>query len=228
MKPLIRWLLGLAVLTTARLTLAQPAALYHQAWPWPGSDLKSLSSFGWFHLLPAAGFVGNYEEPSANDADANESLPSSVIYFGAEKAGTGFFYTTNGTAVKSGGPTFIAIEPAACSNLTFTVETQHSWQGTNLICRFAVQSGGGGYAAAGHELESFVQDAASGSFQKTSLVFNPQAKNWTRLDPATATLGAPAAADLAGRITGVGIFVKLTGGGSWDFNRFTVTAARLK
>lgn len=228
MKPLIRLLVGLAVLTTARLTLAQSAALYHQEWPWPGGDLKSLASFGWFHVIPASGFVGNYEEPSANDADANESLPFSAIYFGAEKAGTGFFYTTNGSVVKSGGSTFIAMDPAACSNLTFTVETQHSWQGTNLVCHFAVQSGGGWYAATGHELESFVQDAASGSFQKTSLVFNPQAKNWTRLDPATATLGAPAAVDLSGRITGVGIFVKLTGGGSWDFNQFTVTATRLK
>ena len=141
-KPFFSLLAAVVIGTMPMIAVAQNFSLYRQDWPWSGADLKSLAAFGWTQVLPASGFAGNYEEPNATDAESNESLPATAVYFGAKKAGPGFFYTTNGAAAKSGQTNFAAIEISSCSNLTFTVEAQQGWQGTNLVCHFAVQAGG--------------------------------------------------------------------------------------
>lgn len=214
-------ILFFALVLVARVSAAD---FYQQDWSWAGSDKKSLADYGWSQVLPPSGFVGNYEEASANENESNDSLPTSAIYFGGEKAATGFFYITNGAAAKSGGAVFKSIDLKACLNLTFTIEAQHSWQGTNLTGYFAIQSGDAWYVATNHPIAAFAQDAASGTFQKFSLVFNSHAVDWTSLNPVTATLGKPADADISSSITGVGVFMKLTDGGSWDFNKFTITS----
>jgi hypothetical protein len=214
-------------LATLPVVQAQTVNLYRQDWAWSGSNATSLVAYGWYHALPPSGFIGNYEEAGAADANSNESLPPTAVFIGAEKAGTGFFYTTNSAgAAKLGDAAFRSIDPTIYSNLTFSIQTQHSWQGTNLASYFAVETGGRWYVATNHPMATYAQDSASGSFEKASLVYNPSARNWTGLTLNATNqvlLGAPAPNDLSGRITGVGVFVRMAGGGSWDFNNFLVT-----
>ena len=106
-----------------------------------GSGL-TLAQVGWSQVLATSGSAGIYPQANSVDVNTGESLPPSAAYFYGT-SGKGIFYTTNGAGNgTSGDSAFTNINPALYSNLTFSVETQYSTQGTNVSSAFAVQVGG--------------------------------------------------------------------------------------
>ena len=75
-------------------------------------------------------------------------------------------------------------------------------------------------------MTAYVEDRASANFSMTSLVYNPVASDWIDLTigGSSVTLGQGASANLSGPITGIGVVVKVTSSGSWDFNDLLIRA----
>jgi arabinogalactan endo-1,4-beta-galactosidase len=212
------------------LTPAQPANLYQEdfgAVAGAGASL-TLAQVGWSQVLPSSGApsAGIYYAANSVDVNAGQSLPSSAAYFYGGASGSGILYTTNGAGSGTAGDSaFTSIDPALYSNLTFSVETQQSYRGTNVSSYFAVQVGGAWYVST-TPMTAYVESTASANYSLTSLVYNPIASNWTNLTigASSITLGQRASANLSGPITGIGIVAALTGAGSWDYNNLLIRA----
>ena len=189
-------------------------------------EATALPDVGWTQILVPGGYGGVYITANAEDANTGQSLPSSTAYFGSDNAGTGFFYTTNGAGSGTFGESaFNSIDPALYPNLTFSIETQQSYQGTNVSSWFAVQVGGSWYVSM-TPMTAYVEGAVSADFSLASLAFNPLASSWNNLTigSGSVTVGNPASANLSGPITGVGVVVNVgSDGGSWDYNNFLIT-----
>ncbi len=213
-------------LTFATSAQGQPTYLYQEDFgATQGGDL-TLAQVGWNQVLGSGGYAGIYPQPNAVNVSTDQSLPASAVYFGASTSGTGIFYTTNGAGSGTyGDSSFTSINPALYSNLTFSVETQQSYRGSNVSSYFAVQVGGAWYASTS-PMTAYVETSSSANFSMTSLVYNPVASDWTDLtiSGSSVTLGQGASANLSGPITGIGVVVKVTSSGSWDFNDLLIRA----
>jgi hypothetical protein len=75
-------------------------------------------------------------------------------------------------------------------------------------------------------MTAYVETSSSADFSMTSLVYSPIASGWTDLTigGSSVTLGQGASANLSGPITGIGIAVKVTSTGSWDYNDILIRA----
>lgn len=216
-------LASIALSATVTLASAQTAILYQQDWGTTNGG-TSLAAVGWSQVLPPAGFSGMYTQSGAHDGATAQTLPTSTLYFGGNNAGTGVYYTTNGAGSGTGGDSaFTSIDPTLYTNLNISLESQWSWQGGNLSCWFAVQVGGSWYVATNQPLTT-AQHSASPTFYLSSITYNPAASNWNTLTISSGAVGGPAPGNLSGPITGIGVVVALTGGGSWDYNNFLITS----
>ena len=204
----------------------QPAYLYQEDFgAVQGGDL-TLAQVGWHQVLGSGGYAGIYPQANAVNVNTGQSLPASAAYFGAGSTGTGIFYTTNGAGGGTDGDSsFTSIDPTLYSNLTFSVETQQSYRGSNVSSYFAVQVGGAWYMST-NPMTAYVETSSSADFSMTSLVYSPIASGWTDLTigGSSVTLGQGASANLSGPITGIGIAVKVTSTGSWDYNDILIRA----
>ncbi|MGD0813866.1 MAG: glycosyl hydrolase 53 family protein [Verrucomicrobiota bacterium] len=205
---------------------AQPTNLYQEDFgAVQGGDL-TLAQVGWNQVLGSGGYAGIYPQLNAVDAYTAQSLPASAAYFGASSSGTGIFYTTNGAGSGTAGDSaFTSIDPTLYSNLTFSVETQQSYKGSNVTSYFAVQVGGAWYMSTS-PMTAYVETSSSADFSMTTLVYSPIASNWTDLtiSGSSVTLGQGASANLSGPITGIGIVARVTTTGSWDYNDILIRA----
>jgi arabinogalactan endo-1,4-beta-galactosidase len=187
----------------------------------------TLAEVGWNQVLGSGGYGGIYAQPNAIDVSTGQSLPASAAYFGGSSSGTGIFYTTNGAGSgTSGTSAFTSIDPTLYSNLTFSVETQESYQGGNVTSSFAVQVGGAWYVST-NKITPYVESQGGTNFLLTSLMYNPIASGWNQLTigGSSVTVGSEASSNLSGPITGIGIVVKVaSGGGSWDYSDLLIKA----
>jgi hypothetical protein len=71
-----------------------------------------------------------------------------------------------------------------------------------------------------------MEGGASQYFTLTSLIYNPAASDWDNLTigSKSVTVGSVASANLSGPITGIGIVVKVTSTGSWDYDDLLISA----
>jgi len=202
----------------------QSALLYQQDWGSTngGTNTTTLASVGWNQILPPSGYQGIYQQGShygsPYDVNSEALLPANSLYFGGN-SGLGMFYTTNGAGSGAFGDSgFKSINPALYTNLQFSVETQWSWQGSNMVCWFAVKVGGAWYVATNQPLTTSVLGNFPG-FSAATMTYNPAATNWNVLtiNP-TPVVGAQAASNLSGTINGIGIVASTANSASWDFN----------
>jgi len=216
-----------AFVTSALSAPPQPAYLYQEDFGAAAGEGLTLAEVGWNQVLGSGGYGGTYVQDNGVDVNTDQSLPASAAYFGGSSPGTGVFYTTNGAGSGTDGDSaFTSIDPTLYSNLTFSVETQQSYQGANVSSYFAVQVGGAWYVST-NPMTAYVESAASANFSPASLVYNPIASNWTNLTigGSSVTLGQRASTNLSGPITGIGIVVKVaSGGGSWDYSDLLIRA----
>ncbi len=208
---------------TVTLASAQTAVLYQQDF---GTTAPlTLVSVGWTPVYAPNGWSGIYAEPTAHDGVTAQALPTNTLYFGSSGAATGVFYTTNGAGTGPNGHfAFTSIDPTLYTNLNISLESQWSWQGGNLSCWFAVQVGGSWYVATNYPLTGTVQSSGSADFRLSSITYNPAATNWNTLTISSGAIGGPAPDNLSGPITGIGVVVRLTAAGSWDYNNFLITS----
>jgi hypothetical protein len=218
-----------AFATSALSARPPPAFLYQENFGAAAGSNLTLAQVGWNQVLGSGGYGGIYPQPNAVDVATGQSLSASVAYFGGGSPGTGIFYTTNGAGSgTSGNSAFTTIDPTLYSNLTFSVETQQSYQGANVSSCFAVQVGGAWYVST-NPMTAYVESSGGANFSLTSLVYNPVASGWTNLTIGgnSVTLGQRASANLSGPITGIGIVVEVgsaPGGGDWDYNDLLIRA----
>jgi arabinogalactan endo-1,4-beta-galactosidase len=216
-----------AFVTSALSAPQQPAYLYQEDFGAAAGEGLTLAEVGWNQVLGSGGYGGTYVQANAVDVNTGQSLPASAAYFGSSSPGTGVFYTTNGAGSGTDGDSaFTSIDPTLYSNLTFSVETQQSYQGANVSSYFAVQVGGAWYVST-NPMTAYVESAASANFSLASLVYNPIASGWTNLTigSSSVTLGQRASTNLSGPITGIGIVVRVaSGGGSWDYSDLLIRA----
>jgi hypothetical protein len=204
---------------TVTLASAQTTILYQQDFGTANGG-TSLASVGWSPVYNPSGWSGIYAQSGAHDGITSQALPANTLYFGANVAATGVFYTTNGAGSgPNGDSAFTSIDPTLYTNLNISLESQWSWQGGNLNCWFAVEVGGSWYVATNQPLTT-AQHSASAIFYLSSITYNPAATNWNTLTISSGAIGGPAPGNLSGQITGIGVVVALTGGGSWDYNNF--------
>jgi arabinogalactan endo-1,4-beta-galactosidase len=214
---------------TASLVSEPPTNLYQEdfgsmAFALDLGEATTLPMVGWNQILPAGGYSGIYIA-DALDINTGQALPTSTTYFGGNTAGIGFFYTTNGAGNGTlGDSQFTSIDPAPYSNLTFSLETQYSYQGTNVSSSLAVQVGGAWYVSTS-PMSAFVESAVSADFSETSQAYNPLASSWKNLtfSRGSVIVGNNATGDLSGPITGIGIVVTLAGAGSWDYGNLLIS-----
>jgi arabinogalactan endo-1,4-beta-galactosidase len=216
-----------ALVTSALSARPPPAFLYQENFGATAETGLTLAEVGWNQVLGSGGYGGIYPQANMMDVNTGQSLPASAAYFGGNSAGIGIFYTTNGAGSGTNGDSaFTSIDPTLYSNLTFSVETQQSYQGANVSSYFAVQVGGAWYMST-NPMTAYVESKASANFSLASLVYNPIASSWTNLtiSGGSVTLGQRASANLSGPITGIGIVVKVaSGGGSWDYSDLLIRA----
>jgi arabinogalactan endo-1,4-beta-galactosidase len=221
---------SLNAFVASALAARPPSAfLYQENFGATAETGLTLAEVGWNQVPGSGGYGGIYAQANAIDVSTGQSLPASAAYFGGSSPGTGIFYTTNGAGSgTAGNSAFTSIDPTLYSNLTFSVETQQSYQGANVSSYFAVQVGGAWYVST-NPMTAYVESGGGTNFLLTSLVYNPIASGWTNLTigSSSVTLGQRASANLSGPITGIGIVVKVgsaSGGGSWDYSDLLIRA----
>jgi hypothetical protein len=208
---------ALCVLTMASTAAAQ--AIYLEDFPHPGGADTPISSVGW-----------------ANDLVSRPNrvfTPGRVFAF-ANMVANEAFYTSTALDTGATGAAFTAIDPTAYQfGVTFLVDIRAGFSPDELRSRFAVQIGGASWYITTAALNvPLVQEAAT-LFRNYSVPFNPAASGWNNLtvsgtgNPTVgATIGGPAAGNLTGLITGVGLVVSygptITGGGTHEFDNFQV------
>ena len=221
MKKLL--LIAAGLMLISGLASAQTAVLYQQDFGTVNGG-TSLAAVGWSQVLVPGGYSGMYTQSGAVDGVSADPLPTSTLYFGGN-AGTGIFYTVNGAGSGSGGDSaFASIDPTLYTNLNISIESQWSYQGVNLSCWFAVQVGAAWYVNTNNPITT-LQHSAGGTFYQSGITYNPAATNWNILTNTTVVgIGPKTGANLSGVISGIGVVVKLTGSGSWDYNNFLITS----
>src|ERR1035437_5024587 len=213
----------IALSATVTLASAQTAILYQQDLGTTNGG-TTLPAVGWSPIYAPNGWSGIYAQAGAHDGATSQALPANTAYFGANNAATGVVYTTNGAgAGPNGDSAFTSINPALYTNLNISLESQWSWQGGNLACWFAVEVGGSWYVATNQPLTT-AQHSAGAVFYLSSITYNPAASNWNTLTISSGAIGGPAPGNLSGQITGIGVVVRLTAPGSWDYNNFLITS----
>jgi hypothetical protein len=226
-----------AILVAATLIGALPHAsagtvnLYVEDWgSTKGAVPSSFGSVGWTAVIPAAinpPYEGFYGAAGAYNVATGNPLPTNTVYYTGVAAGQSvMFYTTDTSGAGSGGDSaFTDINPASYTNLTLSVAATD--EGSTASNYFAVQVGGAWYVSTTALAGS---DPAYPGFVNASLPYAETASAWKQLtvNSNSVTVGAAAAANLSGPITGVGIVeiggATSTGQGGWNYNEVTISA----
>jgi hypothetical protein len=204
----------------AMTSTAAGQAIYLEDFPHPGGGDTPISSVGWANDLVS--------RPNRVFAGGRVFAFSSVV---ANEA----FYTSTTLDTGATGAAFTAIDPTVYQfGVTFLVDIRAGYHPDELRSRFAVQIDNANWYITTAALNvPLVQEDAT-LFRNYSIPFNPAASGWNDLtvsgtgSPTVgATIGGPAASNLTGLITGVGLVVSYgptitSGGGTHEFDNFQV------
>jgi hypothetical protein len=206
MKTTLATLFGIALVSP--LTLAQ--SLYLESFPHPGGGDLPISTAGWADDVPGGDRL--YDNGGGDGA----------AWSWNGSANTEALYTT--TALDSGatGMAFPSIDPASNPGLTLSVDLLSTFAPELVEARFAVLVGGSWYTAASPLA------TPTGAWETQTMAFDPTAALWNELTVSGdgsgtgATIGATAATDLSGMITGAGMVFTRSGSATHDFDNFAI------
>lgn len=186
-------------------------------------------TFPWLSPSTSAG-----NEPVTEDgwAEAFYQTPNSLYNNGGAGDGAVFvyngapitvaYYTGTSTDTNQSGLPFPNVDLAGfAGSLTFSAGIESF--SANVTAYWAVEVAGNWYVSAS------AIPVTGGSFTPPyTLSFSPAAANWNNvtLTPSGALIGAPAAKDLSGVMTGAGlVFVIVGSGGDYNFDNFQITGS---
>jgi hypothetical protein len=187
-----------------------------------GSKVTIPADVGWNQVLSSDFYSGFFQYTNTDDA-TGAGLPANSMWFGDSDAGPNLalFYTTNGAGSGTDGDSaFTSIDPALYTNLEFSVYAQWGWNGGALQSWFAVEVGGAWYVSTNHGI--LPNQAGGTNYHRTDMIYSPAATNWNNLTVGSSVvIGGPAATDLPGPITGIGLVAE-SAGGWWNINKVQV------
>ncbi|HEY1661550.1 MAG TPA: glycosyl hydrolase 53 family protein [Verrucomicrobiae bacterium] len=197
---------------------AQSTVLYQETFPYDAvSGNASVSTAGWASDIP----------DGPNRLYQNSGSDGAVYAYEGSPATTAFYTSTS--LSQTNAATFPVINPASYPGLTMSVDIQPHVTPANVSARFAVQINGTSWFVSANTLPV---PTTTGSFATYSNAFNPAASQWDSLTVSGngtgsgAVIGAGAANNLTGNITGAGlVFVHSGSGGTFNFDNFIITAA---
>lgn len=170
---------------------------------------QAISTVGWVNDIANA----------QDDRIFEISAESHAVWSWHGSAATEAFYTT---VEHDAG--FTSFEPGGVDGLTFGVDNQSQFNGTDTVGYFAVQLDGSDWFVSATPV-----GAPTEEWQTHEMAFDPTAANWNTLTVsgtgttnAGATIGAPAGSDLAGTVTGGGFVVTRTGSATQNFDNLTL------
>jgi hypothetical protein len=210
------------------LTVNNPpiGEIYTEVFPFvgPGTGTEPVSSVGWTEAAPSGYVWGLYYITGQNTVGSTFGAVSAW----QSSAVTTAYYTTTATDTNQAGLPFPNIVLAGYTNvgagLILSTEIGENASSAGAVTAYwAVQINGSAWYIDTTPLPAMTAGAA---WTFPSLTFNPAAANWQNItiSGTGATLGAPAANDLTGVMTGAGlVFVYPPGGGEDDFGGFWIT-----
>jgi hypothetical protein len=189
--------------------------LYAETFPFVGPYPVNypLSAVGWSNSI-------------ADDVDRLfQSSGGYGAFFAYESSAitTAFYVTTNSDSGASGLP-FPAINPSTYPAVSFSVNIAPTYQPADVAAYFAVQMSGGNWYAQSTPIPVNTS-TASGTYSTCAQSFSSLAANWDdlALTATNAVIGAAAASNLAGNITGAGLVLVYSGsGGNFNIDNFLV------
>ena len=190
--------------------------LYAETFPFVGPNPVNypLSVVGWSSSIPD-GLYRLFEVSGGEGA-----------FFAYEgSAATTAFYTSTNTDTGVSGLPFPVITPGNYPNVAFSVAIAPTYQPANVAAYFAVQMNGGNWYAMSTPIP-INNSVATGNYTTYAMQFSTLASSWDSLTltPTGATIGAVAAGNLTGNITGAGVVCVHSGtGGNLNFANFLMT-----
>jgi len=194
--------------------------LYAETYPYVGPNGNlPLTGVGWLEALQ--GVTGIFASGAGNG----------IVFSYSGVATTNIYYATTNDNGASGLP-FVAINPESHANVTFQVAMSPGnaagLNPSNVVAYWAVQTANGNWYSSANRIP--VQIITLNSYDTYQLSFSRFASNWNTLTLGAngAAIGAPAAGNLSGDITGAGIVMAhlgLNGGGDFNFDNFAITTS---
>lgn len=215
----MKWFLfGVSALCSLCVNSEGQVLLYEETFPYPGpTGNQPVSSSGWSNAIPN-NLNRLYQLSGTNGA-------LYAFQGDADVPVTTAFFTTTALDGGATGLAFPGFDPAQFTGLVFSADIQPAYLPDSIAARFAVQMNGSNWFAAGAALPV---PATVGGFVTYTQAFNPSASAWNSLviRATNAVIGAGAAANLTGLLTGAGlVFTHTSHGGTHNFDHFLITAA---
>jgi hypothetical protein len=200
------------------VTVTNPAVglIYFEGFPFVGplAGNYPLSSVGWTEAVP--------NQPNALfQVTAQTSTGAAFAYLGG--AGTTVYYGTTATETNQAGLQFPNVDLASYSSLDFSVDLAPTFASSNVTASIAVQVGTNWFVSASPLPVPTASDSTA--YATYTMAFNPAAANWKQLTVTSSggLIGAPAANNLSGIMTGAGlVFVTVGSGGNFNFQNFAI------
>jgi len=213
-----------SVLSPPQVTVTNPSVgeVYLEQFPFVGplSGNKSLNTVGWAEAVPNTPNVIFQSQAQTSEGTAFAFLGS---------PGTVVYYTSTAIDTNQAGLPFPNIRIASYPSLIFSVDLAPTFSSSNVTAYIAVQMNGTNWYVSASPLP--VPTASdSGTLGTYTQAFNATASNWKNLTIATSggLVGATAATNLSGIMTGAGlVFVTVGTGGNFNFDNFGITGTGL-
>jgi hypothetical protein len=211
----------------ASVTNAPVGLIYSELFPFVGPVAGNypISNVGWVEAVSGAPNA-LYRVGTTGSAGSSSFSAGAVFAYSGVPATT-VYYATTATDTNQAGLPFPDIDIAAYGNpssLNFSVDIAPSSSSSNVTAYIAVQVGTNWYVSATPLPVPTASD--SPTFSTYTMAFNPTAANWNNLTVSTSggIIGAPAAGNLKGVMTGAGlVFVYVGSGGNFNFSNFIIT-----
>jgi hypothetical protein len=209
---------GFGTDTELTVTNAPIGQLYSETFPYVGpvaGSLDPIGRSGWVQAVSGGG----------NDVFEIGLSSDGAVFAFRNAPDTTAYYTTSTNDTNQAGVAFpninLAFYPYPSLNISVDVAPQTN--SANVTAYLAMQIGTNWFVAA-NPLPTPTVD--SPTYTTYSTAFNPAAANWKNLSISGtgALIGAPAAGDLKGTMTGAGlVFVTVGAGGTLNFDNFIIT-----
>jgi hypothetical protein len=193
--------------------------LYAERFPFvgPGSASKPLALVGWAAAVPADS--ARLFKVSPNGTNDGEG----AAFAFEDGPATTLLYTTAALDTGVSGLPFPSLSDTTYPNLDVSVQVAPSFNASNVTARIAVQLNDTDWYVASDTLPVPTEIDAE-DFLPYSQTISRAVNDWNALtvSPTGAAIGDPAAANLAGPITGAGLLFSHSGPGTFNIDTFEI------